>query len=267
MALVLRVWTRTGDEEITAEAVSCYPSAVRALVESAERLLAAMTEVFNVDTEDVPPDTESPSNAERIGALVQMVSAGLDESAATLTLISGVGPKHARSLLKLGISDMEDLAGMTEDDLEGLPKVSRERKARWIEQAEELVKTRSAFFFRDDGPHIASNVLTWESHIDPYRFRRALDLKVEPGDSGEYRVTGGLDPHMVVTTEGNLLCDCADAGKGNVCKHQLAVRLARGDEELEKLKLQVVKGVEGSSGVGLSELWLSQSKSDLWRVL
>lgn len=265
MALALRAWTRTGDLEVTSESLNCYPFEVKALIESTERLLMAMKEVFReLDDEEHDELHETASNSERIEALVKMVSGGLDELTATLTLIPGIGPKLARKLVSCGITDLEELAGVCEEDLYDLHGVSEKRKALWIEKAEELVKTRSAFFFKDDGPRISSSAMTWDSKVDPYRFRRSLELQVETISSSEYRVTGGLDPHMVNAICTGIVCDCQDAGKGNICKHQMAVRMAREDKELLELKKQMKSSLENQE-ISLADLWFSQS-DDKWRI-
>jgi helicase len=89
--------------------------------------------------------------------------------------------------------------------------------------------------------------------IDPYRLRRALDLTVAV-DKSEYVVTGGLEPHVVHLTERSLRCDCADAARGQECKHILAVRLYRGDRELRNLARRL--GSEPADGeLNLFALW------------
>ena len=63
--------------------------------------------------------------------------------------------------------------------------------------------------------------------LDPARVARALTLDVETIDDG-YRVTGGSEPHVVRLSGQRWLCDCADAlYNAGVCKHRLAVHLAR----------------------------------------
>jgi helicase len=260
MALVLRAWTRTGDTDVVADSLTCGGFEVQSLVESAERLLLAMREVFSSGDEQEERDPESPGIAERAAALGKMVSAGLDDSAATLTLIDGVGPKFARRFLNIGICDIEDLASASLKDLAGLDGVSDKRKADWIQQAEELLKNKSAYYFVDDGPGITSEGTQWDASIDVYRFRRSLDLHVETLSATEYRVTGGLDPHQVVLEGGGIRCDCPDAAKRNTCKHQLAVRLERGgDAELAKLR-QLMEGETGNQGVNLGDLWMSTDR-------
>jgi len=260
MALVLRAWTRTGDTGVVADSLSCGSFEVQSLAEAAERLLLAMHEVFSSGDEQEERVPGSPGIAERAAALEKMVSAGLDDSAATLTLIDGVGPKFARRLLDIGICDIEDLAGASLKDFVRLEGVSDKRKEVWIGHAEELVKNKSAYYFVDDGPGVTSEVMEWDASIDIYRFRRSLDLHVETVSATEYRVTGGLDPHQVVSEGDVIRCDCPDAAKGNTCKHQLAVRLKRGrDAELTKLR-QLFENETGNQGINLGGLWVSTDR-------
>jgi len=260
MALILRAWTRTGDTDVVADSLSCGSFEVQSLVESAERLLLAMQEVFSSGDEQKEGDPESPGIAEKAAALGKMVSAGLDDSAATLTLIDGVGPKFARRLLDIGICDIEDLASASLEGLADLVGVSESRKELWIGHAEELVKNKSAYYFVDDGPGITSEGTQWDASIDVYRFRRSLDLHVATVSATEYRVTGGLDPHQVVVEGDVIRCDCPDAAQGNTCKHQLAVRLERGgDAELAKLR-QLMEGETVNQGVNLGDLWVSTDR-------
>lgn len=62
------------------------------------------------------------------------------------------------------------------------------------------------------------------------RLARAAGLEVTPLADGQHRVTGGAASH-VVSAAG---CDCTDYGvRGAPCKHQLAVRLAGLDPDLQ----------------------------------
>ena len=68
-----------------------------------------------------------------------------------------------------------------------------------------------------------------------------MDLNVTMGEAGAYRVTGGLEPHVVRVKAGKTICDCVDFGKGHVCKHVLAVRLFMHDEEVKQLARKLMQ--------------------------
>src|SRR5262249_7606467 len=153
------------------------------------------------------------------------------EAAATLTIINGIGPKLAKRLYEKGIADIEDLASSEIEELMVIQRLSPDRARRWITEAKGKIRFRSAFCYRETGH--AANVITsdWPPDVDPYRLRRAIDLKIAGAEGGVFRITGGLEPHVVRTIDGKLSCDCQDAAKAadlpierrHQCKHALAV--------------------------------------------
>lgn len=274
MGLVARDWTRSGDADEVAEKYNCYPFEAERLRESLDRLLLAMLAIFEKVKDE--KSTESPetqldehiSMRERVKVLQQMVAAGINESAATLTVINGVGPKLAKRLHDNGIADIEDLAAAEIEELLAIQRLSRDRAKRWIAEAKEKILFRSAFCYRESDP--AANVKTreWPPEVDPYRLRRALDLKIAGAEGGMFRITGGLEPHIVRTVDGKLICDCQDAAKAidlpvgqrYQCKHALAVMLHRGDRKLKKLASQLNKYL-GQDQLNLFDLWFGNSQS------
>ena len=178
-------------------------------------------------------DEEIPVH-ERVQALAAMVAHGVDEQAVTLTFLSGIGGTLARRLHEAGIEDIEDLALAEADDVAEVRGISRVRAAQWIEHATELIRTRSALCLRETGATTRTHTTSWPTGIDPYRLRRALDLRVRKHGDG-FSVSGGLEPHRVRLKGNTLECDCADFSKGTVCKHVLAARLHSKDPELAHL--------------------------------
>jgi hypothetical protein len=161
-----------------------------------------------------------------------------------LTLVEGIGAKWARKLIAAGIGDLEGLCRCRAARLVKLGGISQERAERWIEAARKC-DLRNAKC-QADAPNIRTVPLEWRGGVDPYRLRRALELRVENAGTPhpraereelacEWIVTGGLEPHRVVRRDRRLVCDCADHASGNECKHVLAVRLASGDEKLKNL--------------------------------
>src|SRR5262249_50216985 len=153
-SLVAKAWIRTGDVGRTAEHSDCYPFEVERLCESLERLLLAMSAILSANKEASPTAVISDAIplSEKARALHQMVASGLDESSVTLTLLSGIGPQMARRLVQTGIADIEDLALAEAVKLARIRGLSAARATRWIEQAQVVVQSRSAFCYRDIGP-------------------------------------------------------------------------------------------------------------------
>lgn len=261
-AIVARDWTRTGDAEGTADKHGCYPFEVRRLAESLEKILAAAVAVVTPPKEELAKDLdkppaepyeEAPSLQQRLRALVAMVSHGVDEQVVTLTFLDGVGGTTARRLRDAGIADIEDLAAADALSLGSLRGLSPQRAQRWIECAEKLVKTHSAFSLRDGRGKATAVTQSWATAIDPYRLRRAFELKVL-ARGNVLRVSGGLEPHRVICSPEGLACDCADFAKGNVCKHILAVRLRKREPEAMKLAAYLHEDSAGET-LDLSQLW------------
>jgi hypothetical protein len=74
--------------------------------------------------------------------------------------------------------------------------------------------------------------------VDPGRLARAIHLDVEPTGAGIWSVTGGRTAH-VVTRAG---CDCVDGEvhPEQICKHRLAVVLARLSAEIREALRELV---------------------------
>jgi helicase len=261
-AFVVRAWTRLGNADEVADSFGCYAFEVRRLGESVERILTAAVAVLtppkeqHLDGGEAPPEVPSddgPSLRERVRALASMVAHGVDEQVVTLTLLEGIGGTLARRLRDAGIADIEDLALTDPGDLAKVRGVSVTRAARWVSEASEKIKTRSAFSLRETGRMTEASSESWNSSVEPYRLRRALDLKVRSHGEG-FAVTGGLEPHRVARADANLACDCADFAKGRECKHVLAVRLRCKDAELLSLT-QHLSSEADAAGLDLFHLW------------
>jgi hypothetical protein len=179
--------------------------------------------------------SDEPTLLERIRVLEKMVACGLDEQSETLTLIPGLGAKLAWNLKQAGVEDVEDLALAELSDLVKVPGVGQKRAETWLGAALEMVDGhRSAFRYREETSIQQFNRSNWPTDIDPYRLRRAMDLRVVGQDGNLFQVVGGLDPHIVQLCSGKWVCDCPDS-KRHTCKHILRVRLFRGDAELGRL--------------------------------
>jgi helicase len=266
-ALVVRAWTRLGIADVVADTFGCYAFEVRRLGESAERILTAAVAVLTppkkqaADVADAPPAIwldDAPPLAERVRALTSMVAHGVDEQVVTLTFLDGIGGTLARRLRDAGVTDIEDLALADADEVAKVRGVSATRAQGWIAEATEKIRKRSAFSMRESGRTTETAADSWNSGVDPYRFRRALDLEVRRRGDG-FTVTGGLEPHRVTRAESLLACDCADFAKGRACKHVLAVRLHCKDAELLPL-LERLSSQISTSELDLFDLWFDGAK-------
>lgn len=254
-ALIGRTWTRMGNAEGVADRHGCYAFEVQCLCESLQRLLAAMVDLFSVFQKEKVPASEGPALLERIRVLEKMITCGLDEQSVTLTLLPGLGAKFARQLKEAGIEDVEDLALAEIDDLLKISGIGLKRAESWLTGAEEMVDGHlSAFRYREEASSHTLKRSEWPKDIDPYRLRRALELKVAGQDGNVFRVVGGLDPHAVQFRQGQLACDCPDHAKGHLCKHVLQVRLFQGDASLRQLANELTDA-KAQEQLDLFNLW------------
>jgi helicase len=268
MAVVARIWTRISDAHAVAEQNDCYPFEVERLRESMMRLLIAMSSIFARpdDDHEAPPTTiENAPLRERVRCAYSMIAEGLDEYGVTLTLVDGIGPKTAKRLQGEGVADIEQLAQLRPADLATVRGLTPKRLKEWIAEARRVIVTHSAFVYRETAPPLSNIKVGWSADVDPYRLRRALDLVVGGDDGGTLLVTGGLEPHLVRTVDGHVACDCVDASRNYQCKHMLAVRLHRGDHELETLAREL-KSKSTRAKLNIFDLWFEQHSTARRRI-
>lgn len=263
MAAVMSAWTRTGDAEAAAAALNCYPFEVRRLAESMSKLLTATCDLLRPERSSDSTDDAPSSDPERIPRvraelLATMIGCGLNADAASLTLVRGLGPVWARRLAAHGVTDVEDLAQSSPEELAKLKGLSLHRAQQWVIKAETVIKSGDIWTSLGHGPRheISSGIIDWPVSIDPYRLRRAAQLTVAGTDDG-YSVTGGLDPHRVSRNDTTWRCDCMDFQKGHLCKHILAVRLARKDPEVLDANTLLMRA-QSADAPTLSGLWLAE---------
>jgi helicase len=252
MALVMLDWSRTGDAEGTAECHGCYAFEITRLTESLSRQLLAMGAVARF-TDDVKEST-----CRSIELLRHMVEHGLSSRAATLTLVKGIGGVWARKLLGIGISDLQELADADPAVLIALPGLKWKRAQEWRDAARELVE--QADFPNEELPELAfeASDMTRPSSVDPYRLRRAMDLRVVVLDDTRWHVTGGLEPHIVNVSSDDYQCDCLDFAKGHTCKHILSVRMLRNEELVREQAALLTNGSVGEDALNLLALWANR---------
>lgn len=259
MAISLRLVTRGGSHATIAESMECYEFEIVRLIDSTVRLLQALQEVVSTQEVSSTVEEDQATLKERVEALRHMIKYGVDECTATLCFVPGIGGKYASGLAALGITDIEELAAAEPQDLTSLKGVSTKRATDWINRAEILIESRHGFSFRESTsakPRLA--IPDWPNNIDPYRLRRARELSVVPIASPTFRVTGGMEPHLVRHSRSRYQCDCVDFQNGNQCKHVLAVKLHEGDAELANL-IRILSRTDGGN-ISLYDLWFDMDQ-------
>jgi helicase len=261
-AALLLDWTRSGDTETLAEENGCYPFEITRLVESMDRLLMAAGAVHKLYHSTSQPVDGGPEESDYldpgIGLLRQMVINGVEDSAAALTLIDGIGSKWARKLVASGICDLHQLASSPPARITKLGGVSEKRATLWIENAGKLLSDPFPHSLPTDAPFIQTGPTSMEGGVDPYRLRRALELSVISVSRQKWTVSGGLEPHQIEEGDAGLLCDCLDHKKGNLCKHALAVRIQQQDPLVASALEQLAHATETDS-LDLFILWFNRS--------
>ncbi|MEZ5325778.1 MAG: helicase-related protein [Verrucomicrobiales bacterium] len=271
-SIVLLRWIDLGDLDMVAEEDGCYPFEISRLIDSMDRLLiagASIRRLMDQPIADDQSDDSEPGEPEpiekspalvRIELLRQMLLTGLEQRSASLTLIGGIGTVWAKKLVEHGITDIERLAQCPLHQLSSISGLSEKRAESWITGAEEAA-TRMPDEVR--APRVRTLPVDAGIAVDPYRFRRALELTVESAGRNVWHVSGGLEPHIVSQTDQQsdqqLICNCADHAKGHTCKHILAVRLAKGEPRLADLaaQLQSTSACAGDH-LDLFQLWFQK---------
>nr|WP_232472716.1 DEAD/DEAH box helicase [Deinococcus sp. DB0503] len=210
-------------EREVADVYGLYPATLTALREGAGRVVEAWAAWR----------PEWP----RLRLVTAMLRSALDPGGASLTLLDGVGGVTARALRVCGMGDLEALAQANGADLRAAG-VGRERGERLVCAAQALIKALDTDPTRErpPSPRRPAPLYTVGQEVDPVRLGRAVFLHVTPLEPGRWRVTGGAAEHEVVGEN----CDCPDHARTRLCKHVLAVRLARGDPELHALAAAVI---------------------------
>jgi len=261
MALLMREWTRHGDLPTLSEKYDLYPFEIKRLFESAIRILVGWVSLFGKVDQDTESNSEGTYSLQKmINVFRVMLDQGLDEEQVTLTFVAGIGPTWARRIVDSGITDIEDLAMSTPDQLIELGHISLKRAELWINTAETLIKEQSAFQFKETRQvNRINGSVKWESSIDPYRLRRSIDLDVQTLSENIFQISGGLEPHLVEVQQHEYYCDCMDFKKGNHCKHILAVEANQNKENILKLR-QLINPENLLQKLDLNSLWYGGAK-------
>lgn len=282
-AVILFWHTRQQSLEDLASQFDCYPADLASLkrntvwiLEAAQRIFAVLNrrrhlqEAVEANSEESP----LPSAHEMIvDSLKTMVAYGIPKGALELVQIEGVGPKRAQRLCNEGIfriSEVTNLPPAHLADLIGAGVGVAERileSAKTLEPALNVTKQYSISAPVELAP--SPRLRTKDHAVDPYRLRRALELRVDHLSAEVVHVSGGTEPHAVSVTENSIgtrsySCDCADFTKGHSqCKHVLRARLALHDDGDLRPLLRQFSDPGGTRPLRLSlaELWMKIGKS------
>ncbi|MGG6262855.1 DEAD/DEAH box helicase [Leptolyngbya sp. AN03gr2] len=258
IAHICRTWTHNGSKTTTATLCHCYPFEVGQIQEEMIRLLKALRDLIPVL--EFPNEAHQRRLQQQVQILTQMVVTGLNEQNATLTLVKGLGPKAARTLVDAGVQDIEDLALTEPQTLTAIPGIGEKRAATWVVEAENWISQHySAYSFQGEIPDRPTLKSVLPKEIDVYVFRRAYELNVEDHQS-YYVVSGGEDKHRVYRSPISI-CDCG-ADSTQPCKHKVAVGLHLKDPVLTQALQYANTGKSASFDV--YQLWWKTSLD--WEV-
>jgi helicase len=263
--IVLWRWTVLGDEEMVAEEDGIYPFEIFRLIESMDRLLLASASIQKLIDHPVAPETTEDGEKEkpvksadllRIELLRQKILNGIEGPAASLTLVDGIGSSWARKLSTNGIPDLSALAQASPEKLTTLSGLSAKRAAKWISDAATAGLQVPPLA---EAPRVPTIPPDHDMPVDPYRLRRALDLKVKGDGKHRWSVIGGSEPRLVQLDGETLSCSCPDHAKGRECKHIIAVRLHRKDPEICRMAVLSRLGAKTASPyLDLFQLWFDR---------
>ena len=244
-ALVLMEHSRGESIEDLAKRFDCYPLDIAILKKNVDWIFATALRVFairgrqewvkkNEKTTKCPPSIHE----RRISHLSVMIRYGLPHQACELIRLKGIGPKRAMALYQQGITSLE---AMAKTPVGIISQIIRLREALCWKLKEAARHYRPNQEAGPDGlPEesppvpLTASIPHWPSGVDPYRLRRALDLRITSMYGERIQVEGGTEPHTITIRFGAqgiryYACDCADAAKGNLCKHVMRARLETGD--------------------------------------
>lgn len=255
-ATVLMEHTNGENLEHLAERFDCYPFDISMIKRNCDWLFATAMRIFTIrwrqqwhrehDEDNEASECPQDFHEQRIQELIPMIKHGIPVEACQLIQVNGIGPKRAMALRKLGIITVQDFVSAKPQKISKALKLSPKvcQKIQQKVQEYSLRKTQKKDFSEDAPPLLAHQaIFNCPQGIDPYRLRRALELIVTHRTEECLRVEGGMEPHTIKisfakTGKRQYWCDCADAAKGNICKHVMRARLEYGDgqELLDALK-------------------------------
>jgi helicase len=280
-------------EELAAR-YDTYPNDLRSLKDNATWVLAVAQRVFaclasqqhrrdleHADSEETPEGREQPRSKSLHECLCRdltiMLAYGIPRDSVSLASIAGIGPKRARQLIDANIRTPRQLLAASRRRVaailrmkdQGIKKIiSSARCVRANEDDEDPFSIALTAPGKRPADGLPQTSIPWPPHIDPYRLRRALELKVVFASREVITISGGSEPHRVCLREDarrrtSYTCDCVDFAKGRMnCKHVLRARLElRDDAELLPLLRLLSADQNRSLRFSLGELWMKTGRS------
>ncbi len=207
-------------EEAVASSFGMYTSDLFSLRSSACRLLSDSRAIFGSLGKD--------ELATECGLVSTMLDYGLDDDAARMCEVPGLGPKRCKALASCGVSSINDLSKAHVDEVSKIARIGEKMAMRMIDYARNMrrVKNIKKGALKKTEQHARSEGTT--DRTCPYRLKRSLDLKVDVKGRDQWLVSGGSDDHVVERFAG-FECDCKDfLARRADCKHILAVKRSLG---------------------------------------
>ncbi len=276
-AVILHQHIHGEDLETLAINYDCYSADLSLLKNNIGWILDAATRIFNVASktksetnntiDSAPPPVR---HAQLAQALIQMVAYGIPRHALGLVKIKGIGSKRAQALVVSEIYSREQLLSADQVYLSKILKLRRQSIEKILGGIEEIVSQNefSEESCSDPLTITAKSLLEkWPTEVDPYRLRRAFELKVDHQSAECMQISGGTEPHQVTISEDgrqtrSYTCDCIDFQKGNIqCKHVLRSRLEHDDGQITELVKQMKDVRPKELRFSLGELWMKTGRT------
>ena len=275
-AIVLIAYTEGESMENLANRFNCYPMDLAILKRNCDWILATAHRVFSFlwkedwkreFQEEDEQDRPICGHERRVRQLMTMIKYGVPVNACELIKVKNIGPKRVFALIQSGITSLKDLISTEVQTISTVIRLNIKNCA-CIQSSAKQILEKESFSVPFDEPDQPVPILpqdaliNWPKNVDPYRLRRALDLKVIHRSNESVRVEGGSEPHTIqINYKGNnhyiYQCDCMDAAKGNLCKHVMRTRLELGDgkELLNALQAFQASRVQPLR-YALADLWI-----------
>jgi helicase len=261
------------DDELT-ESFSCYPSDLRLLFDNSVWIIGGIGALFSalhrkmfdeeVDYQNhiAQQKRYAPLPEDLCNQLAIMIKYGISKEAISLVSIPGVGGERAKTLLRSGYENAEDVALAEHQELASLPGFGLKSASKIIDEVSKTIKTESTYY-EEEPVKREKKQFNWPQAIDPYRLRRALELKIKIPGKEKVVVTGGSEPRFVkINIKGfqrEFQCNCPDFERRKLpCKHILRVQMEYSEGlQLKEYIRQLSTIKEISLRYNLGNMWFN----------